>query len=156
MPSIRQQLVDAVATRLGLIHAGHVFALPDGTYTCEVTPLSVTEWRKTPYGLAQVPAIAFWDTSATLGDSIIGRFEHRLEISVLCFTAGASAIDNARAMMADIAAAIGSDPKWTTISGINAWTEPGTKTLATEQAADVVSASEMTFTIGYRTPLWRM
>jgi hypothetical protein len=154
MSSIRQQIVDAIATRLRLIHSGHVFTLSDGDYTCASTPLSVTEWKRVPYGLAQVPAIAFWDTESDLADGgPIGQFEHRLMLSVVCFTAGATAIDDARAMLADIVAAVGSDPRW---GGLATWTEIGNHQLTVDQAADQVSATELKLVVIYRTSLWRM
>lgn len=152
--SFRQSIVDAIATRFGLIHAGHVFSLNDGDYTCASTPLSVTPWRRVPYSTAQVPAIAFWDTTQSPGpEAPIGMTEHRLEIPVVGWVAGSSAETTARSMLSDIYAAVGSDPRW---GGLAKWTEVQDQTINVDQEGDVVAGCELKLIVVYETTLWRM
>lgn len=151
--SVRQQIVDAIKTRLELIHLGHQFTLPDGVYTCVTAPLSVTAWRLVPYSVAQTPAIALWDTGQTLEDGTIGKFTHQLEIAVVGFVSGSSAPAIARDMLADITAAVGSDPRW---SGLAIWTEISDHTIKADQEADITAGCECKFTISYETGLWRL
>lgn len=151
--SVRQDIVDAIATRLGTIASGQTFTLPDGVYTCGSSPLTVTPWRRVPYAANQVPAIAFWDTVTTIGEGgPIGHHEHRLEIQVVGFVAGKDAVDEARLILQDIIAAVGSDPQW---GGLAHWTEISDQTLQVEESADVIAGCELKLTVIYRTRLWR-
>ena len=153
MSSVRQQIVEAMQTRLGLIAADYVFTLNDGDYTCTVSPVSVSNWRRVPYTLNQVPAIAFWDTAQSLGEGPFGRFEHRLEVSVAGYVAGSASIDSARALLADICAAIGSDPRW---GGLAKWTEITDQNIRSEQEGDIITGCQCTLIVVYETSLWRM
>ena len=153
MASIRQQLVDAIVTCLGQITPGKVWTLPDGSYTCSSQPKSVTAWRCTPFSVVEVPAIAIWDSEGNFGDAPIAHFEHRLVIHLAGYVVGANAAVAARAMLADMAAAIGSDQTW---GGLARWTEISNQQLNAEQAADVVVGCEMNIVVVYRTRLWRM
>jgi hypothetical protein len=159
MSSVRQQLVDALETRLGQIVSGKVWTLPTGaTHTCTTTILNVCPWRKTPFSTAQVPAIAFWDTMALPGNSPFGSFDHRLQVTIAGFISGKAAADKpavnaARELQADILAAIGSDQRW---GGLAQWTELENVPLDMEQEGDVVAACELQLTIYYRTGLWQI
>lgn len=150
--SIRQQIVDAISTRLGLIHSGYGFTLPDGNYTCAVTPLSVTAWRRVPYSLAQVPALAFWDTSSGIIDGPSSHHTHRLEITVIGFVAGSTSDDTARSLLSDVMAAVASDRTW---GGLATWTEISDQVLQVEQSADVIAGCEIKLVVVYRTRLGR-
>lgn len=152
--SVRQQIVDAMAVRLGLIASGYEFTLNDGSsYVCASTPLTVTAWKRTPYQSSQVPAISFWDTAQSLGDGPIGFFEHRLEMTIAGFVTGSTSLATARDMLADICAAIGSDPKW---GGLAKWTEITAQNLNAAQEGEIVAGCEVQIVVVYETALWRM
>lgn len=151
--SIRQQIVDAIAVRMGQIVKGQVFDLPDGPYTCENTIKGVYPWRKTPFNKAELPAIELWDNSADTNPGPASRHEHHLPIGLQVCVSGQTSASVARSYMADIVAAIGSDPRW---GGLAFWTELTGHGLAMEQAGDIVAAAQIGFTVQYRTPLWRM
>lgn len=157
---IRDQLVDAVKDRFGLIAPGHVFQLPDGPHTCSMYLVQAPDgspgvypWRKVPFSVQQVPAIAFWDTTDEVNPGPSTQHEHRVAFEAEIHIAGSTVATVARAMIADALAAIGSDPRW---GGLARWTEIDSYTLAIEQAGDIVAGIQLRFTIIYRTPLWRM
>lgn len=153
MSSVRQQIVDAIAARLVQIAPGKVWSLPDGPYTCTSAPKSVTPWRRVPYSPAQVPAIAFWDADSAHGEPPLAHHEHRLGITIVGFVAGNAAIDTVRALLADMVAAVGSDPRW---GGLADWTEIDSQDIDVEQAGDVIAGCQISITVVYRTRLWRM
>lgn len=154
MSSIRQQIVDAVTARFGLIASGYQFPLPAGVYDCVSSPLGVHLWRRVPFSVAQVPALAIWDTDSILADDgPIGMHQHLLTVDILAMVTGSAAIDSARGMMADIVAAVGSDPRW---GGLATWTDVGAEEIDLQQAGDVVAGGRITLKITYRTPLWRI
>ena len=153
MSSVRQQLVDAIVARLGLITTGKVWTLPDGSYTCATVVKGVYPWRKVAISAAQCPSIGIYDTEGRLVDGIIGKNRHDLVVSVVGYLAGTAPIDACRTLAADIMAAIGSDPTWgtlalsTTIESIPLQQDP---------AGDVVAACQFELSISYDTPLWQL
>lgn len=152
--SIRQNIIDAIAARLGLIASGHVFTLETGgSYTCATSPAVVAVWRKTPFTPAQFPAVGIWDTRSTLDrEGIVGAFTHLLEVSIVGFLASSAPIGTARDLQADIVAAIGSDPRW---SGLADETIVEELPMDAAQGGDIVAAVEIRVTIRYRAGLWQ-
>lgn len=153
MSAIRQQLVDAIETRLGLIAPGHVFQLPSGPHVCDNNILGVYPWRKVPFSQAQIPAIAFWDADAPVQPGPVSQHEHSLKIALEVHVAGNTAATTARSIMQDILAAIGSDPRW---GNLARWTDIDSHEIAVDQAGDVIAGVSINFTVTYRTALWRM
>ena len=153
MSSRRQQIVDAIETRLGLIAPGFTFSLPDGAYICGSTLLGAYSWRKAPFSKAELPAVRFTDDNAEVVPGPSTQHESRLKISLDGVMAGGTSASAARALMADVVAAIGSDPRW---GGLAFWTDIHSHSIDVDQAGDVVSACQVVFTVTYRTPLWRM
>ena len=149
MSSKRQQIVDAVAARLGQIAVGKVWTLQDGaSRTCTTAVKGVHPWRKIPFSSAMLPAIGFWDTESTPGEATLDGGCHLLQISVVGFVSGDASTDSARELNSDIMAAIGSD---TTFGGLAELSIFNRVPLDMEQAGDVVSAGEILITVTYRT-----
>lgn len=154
MSSIRQQIMDAIETRLKLIVAGKVWTLDDGaTHTCTVTVKGVYPWRKVPFTPAMLPAIGIWDTASTLEDAPFGSFNHALEVNIVGVIAASSPVATARELTADMLAAVGSDPKW---GGLAKWTIVEAMPLDMEPAGDVIAAGQLKLTVHYRTGLWQI
>lgn len=153
MSSQRQQIVDAVEAKLQLIAPGQQFELPDGPYICRNTIKTVVSWRKTAFSKAEVPAINFHDGDARTTTGPSTKHEHALNFELEIHTAGATSASAVRSIMADVVAAIGSDPRW---GGLAYWTTLDGENVSVDQAGEVVSAAQVRFTITYRTPLWRV
>ena len=151
--SNRQQLVDAIEARLGSIAPGVVFMLPDGTYTCQGTIEGVFPWRKAKFSQSEVPAIKMSDTDAKTTPGPSTMHEHKLQVDLELYVLGKTSASAIRSLMADVVAAVGSDPRW---NGLAYWTDIDGHTVDVEQAGDVVSAALINLTVTYRTPLWRM
>lgn len=151
--SIRQQLIDAIESRLRQIAPGKVFTLPGGPYSCSSSIKDVCPWRKVPFSLNQVPAIAFWDTDAGVTPGPSTQHEHKLKIELEGHVAGGTPADTARVIMNDVIACIGSDPKW---SNLARWTDIDSHEISVEQSGDTIAGIMINFTITYRTPLWRI
>ena len=151
--SRRQQLVDAIEARLGQIAPGVVFTLPDGSYTCSSSINGIYPWRKAAFGKTEVPAIRFTDDNADAKPGPSTQHEHKLKITAEGVVVGTTSASTARAMMADMVACIGSDPRW---GGLAYWTELDSHAIDLEQAGDTIAGLQINFTVTYRTPLWRM
>lgn len=153
MSTVRQQIVDAIDTRLKLIAPGHQFTLPSGVHTCGSTILGVYQWRKVPFSANQVPAIEFRDTDADTEPGPSTQHEHKLQIELDIFFKGGTALADGRTALADVIAAIGSDPRW---GGLARWTDIASPNINMDQAGDIIAGVQLNFTVSYRTPLWRI
>lgn len=153
MAATRQQIIDAIQTRMKQIAPGFVFTLPSAAYTCGSTIKDVYQWRKVPFSLAQVPAIEFRDTDDKVHPGPSTQHEHRLHIGLDVYFTGSAAVAAGRAAMQDIIAAIGSDPRW---GGLARWTDIDDSNLDMEQSGDIIAGVQVNFTVTYRTPLWRI
>ena len=151
--SIRQQIMDAIEARLGGIAPGVTFQLPDASYLCQGTIKGVYPWRKAKFSQSEVPAIKMSDTDAKTFPGPSTKHEHKLQVDLELYVLGNTSTSAVRSLMADVVAAIGSDPRW---GGLAYWTDLDGHTIDVEQAGDVVSAGLINITVTYRTPLWRM
>lgn len=153
MSSRRQQIVDAIEARLGQIAPGKVFTLPDGPYICTSTIKGIHPWRKTAFGKTEVPAIRFRDGDADVEPGPSTQHENKLRVVLDASILGSVTASVARALLADVVAVIGSDPKW---GGLAYWTDITSHSVDVDQAGDVIEGVQVHFTVTYRTPLWRM
>jgi hypothetical protein len=151
--SLRQQIVDAITSRLQEIRIGKVYQLPDGPYTCENDIKGVYPWRKVPFSKAEIPAIKLDDTSAETSAGPASQHQHKLTFSLEVIVAGSSSASTVRSILADVVAAIGSDPKWNRLAF---WTELDGHNIDVEQAGDIIAGAQLQITVTYRTSLWRM
>lgn len=144
MSSIRQQLVDKLATRLAEIRIANGYATDIG--------LKVYPWRKAPMDAASCPGIIYADTEAdtTADDATIGRWEHRLKVDVGVFVKGATAASVARSALADVVKAVyrTNGEYW---DGIASYTELTTHEINLAQEGEVLCACQASFTITYTT-----
>jgi hypothetical protein len=151
--SRRQQIVDAIETRLGQIAPGKVYQLPDGPYTCGSSIKGVYPWRKAAFGKTEVPAIRFTDDNADVNPGPSTQHENKLQITLEGFVLGSTSASAARSLMADVVACIGSDPRWGVLAY---WTDLHSHAIDVEQSGDVIAGVQINFNVTYRTPLWRM
>ena len=151
--SVRQQIVDAIETRLSLIAANYQFTLRDGAYTCGTTVKDVYPWRKVPFSPAQTPCIAFYDTEDQIEPATNKDAEHSLKIDIEGYLTGSTSITAARVLMADIFAAVESDRRW---GGLARWTDIVAGDPVLNQAADVCAAVQVSLIVVYRTGYGRL
>lgn len=138
--SIRQQLVDAVEARLKSI----------ATFGGRVYP-----WRRTDLNPSEMPCVLLFDRTAEVGYEGVemGKAEHRLRLELEAYGRGATTAVQARAMLAEIVAAIWQDPRW---GGLARWTTIDSHELALEHADQIVGGILLNITIVYRAPLGSM
>ena len=153
MSSYRQQIADAIQARLETILPGKVFNLPSGAYTCTSTISTAYQWRKTVFSKADLPGVCFRDEDADVVPGPVGIHESHMKIALEAIMAPSTLATTARAMLADIVAAIGSDPRW---GGLAYWTDIHSHSIDLDQAGDAIPACQVLFTVTYRTPLWQM
>lgn len=153
--STRHDIVKALQERLGHIIAGFEVELPDETYVCGSSPKSVTIWRKTPYSLAQIPAICIWDTDQNKDeDGVIGMQNWILQVSIVGFVTAAAPAEAVRTLQDDILAVIGSDP---TLGGLAIWCRvPAVRLIVDDSGGEIVGGCEVTLEVQYRASLWRV
>ena len=153
MSNRRQQIVDAIEARLELIQPGYTVTLPDGPYVCSSTVTKAFPWRKAPFSKTERPGVRFMDEDADVQPGPSTQHESKLNFTLEGMMSGTTSASSARALLADVVAVIGSDPRW---AGLAYWTDIHTHAVDLEQAGDVISACRVLFTVTYRTPLWRM
>ncbi|MFU8883104.1 MAG: hypothetical protein ACNA7Q_12115 [Rhodobacterales bacterium] len=156
--SNRQQIIDALVTRLKTIVAGDVITLDnDEEYTYATSAGSaVEEWRTTPLEQKEPFALVVYDQEARKtidDDTSIGYQRHALQIDIVVVTQQATPLAMARAMMADVSACIGIDP---TFGGLAAWTQIISDSLDMDAKARVYAGARVSIEITYDTPLWQM
>jgi hypothetical protein len=116
MSSVRQQIVDAVKTRLNAVVKNGKVTVNNVEHTYSFTPGTVDVWRDTPLGDEELPAINLRDGAAeTGGEAEIGRLEHLLPLAITIAMAGDSSPDTVRAAALDVVKALGSNY---TLSGL--------------------------------------
>ena len=99
--SIRQQVTAAFATRLTTITTANEYNLNLGS--------NVNEWRVNPLGQDELPGIVWRDTDDVV-EATTQQDVHTLTIEVDIFVAGTTAPTQMRQAIADVVAAIGTDP----------------------------------------------
>ena len=144
MSSVRQQIVDAIEARFKTI-VTPTYATQIGT--------KVYPWRKTPVQVAETPCICFWDSSAEVSfDGIaIGRRQHILQVEAVCFVSTKTTVSQARAIIEDMIAALGTDD---TFGGLADRSELTSHEIGMEVDGDICGAGKITFTVQYTTTLW--
>ena len=158
--NVRQQIVNAIAAKLGTIAPGVTFTLQGGTSRTCTTILArapdgspgVYSWRKAPFSKAQIPAINFRDEDAAIECKNFSNQDNRMKVTVEGLAPSDITASAARNLLADIVAAFCSDPRWGGLTGQGGWTNVTSQAIDLEQAGDVISACEASFVITYRTP----
>jgi len=147
MASKRDQIMDALETRLGTISPanGCSFTIPAD---------SVAQWRKQAFGVSDLPFIDIRDPLDTMPEvSTAGRRNHELQVEIDLFFAGDTSVANARNLVADVATIIGTDD---TFSGLAYKTEIVSAAIEMDQENKVYSAAQVSIVIYYRTNQWSL
>jgi len=137
LANIRQQLIDALETRLTTISG--------------INRVSV--WRASDLAPSELPAILIRDTVDTMpADGVgAGRIDHDLSVDITCMFSGNTSASNAREMIATIISAIGTDPLFGTLAFD---TVLNSADLDLEDSAQLIAAAQISITIRYRSGLW--
>lgn len=142
--SIRQQIIDAIDTRLKTILVVNGYKTNAGQH--------VYEWRETPLDESLLPAIVYRDVNCDNSFMATGVHFHKMnmEIEVVC-AAGTTTPAGAREIIADVVKAIGTDIEWGNLA-IN--TYPGIDEMQVEQNDKKIAGILMRFEIHFRTKEW--
>lgn len=144
--SIRQQIVDAIETRLKTILVTNGYQTNAGQ--------KVFPWRLTVLGDADLPALCIYDTDCNISDvGTIGYFTHELQVDIEAIVTGSASRTDVRKMLEDIFKAIGVDRTW---GNLAEHTEIQSHGINLEQAEKVIGAGQVRILITYRASLWAM
>ena len=137
MANIRQQIIDALETRMNTI--------------ADIETVKV--WRVSDLAPAELPALLIRDTLDNMpADGVgAGRLDHDLEITITAMFAGTTSDSAAREMISDIVSAIGTDPTFGTLAYD---TILQSADLDLEDSAQLIAAAQINLTIRYRSDMW--
>ena len=137
LANIRQQIIDALETRMGAI----------------TTIEKVAVWKASDLAPTDLPAILIRDTVDNMPvDGVgAGRLDHDLAVEITAMFSGNTSATDAREMIASIVAAIGTDP---TFSGLAFDTILISADLDLEDSAQLIAAAQISLTIRYRSGMW--
>ena len=137
MANIRQQIIDALETRMNTI--------------ADVEKVVV--WRASDLSPDELPAIIIRDTIDTMpADGVgAGRLDHELDVSLTAMFAGNTSASDSREMVATIVASIGED---STFGGLAYDTILLSADLDLDDSAQLIAAAQITLTIRYRSGMW--
>ena len=141
MSNKRQQIVDAVVTRLKTITVANGYNLAIGT--------KVYDWKLSPLKPADLPAIEVRDGEAPMEISnLAGGLIHRMTVTIVVLTTGATAATTARKGLEDIAKAMNTDR---TFSGLVKIFVPLSAALDLQQEENLLAAGQYTCSMTYYT-----
>lgn len=141
----RRQIIDHIAGRLQQIAPGKIWTLPDGPYACSSNIVAAGPWRQAPYTDNQLPAICWRDKTEQM-QGMFGPDRWRLTLHLGGYLAGTAPAIAARDLLADMAAAIGADPR---CGGLAQMTIPGANRLLQRTEGITVAAAMMELQIIY-------
>ena len=139
--SIRQQIMDAVGTRLRSILVTNGFVTNLGE--------NVHEWRIAPFPINGAAGIVFRDTVCNTIQAEGHRQSLQIEVDIVA-RPGQTAAD-LRTMIADVYSAIGRDIFW---GGLAMDTVPESDEIRIEQGEQRIGGASIKFSIVYRTREW--
>ena len=144
----RQEILDALGARLALVAPGVVLTFGDGTtHTCTTTINDLKEWRRHPYAATEVPACAYRDGITRLDPLEFGlRARYQLRVLVAVYLTATAPASAARAAIADILAAVGTDQR---LGGICHGTDLVRYQLMLQHSGDVMAAGLVELLITY-------
>lgn len=158
MPSMRQQIIDALATRLKTILAGASVTLNGDSYTY-ATDIGavVTVWRKEELRQDETWFLNLRDTKAPkdpAGEgSEVGRTLHRLQVLIDMGVKDSMAPELIRAALLDVSVCLGANR---TLGGLCRNIDIDDDSLGVDETGQLIAGASLSLTITYRTPLWRM
>jgi hypothetical protein len=135
--NIRQQIVDALETRMAAI--GGI--------------KKVAVWKVTDFAPAEHPVILIKDTVDSMPSDGVGKgkIDHELTIELTALFFGSTASSQAREVIASILAAIGTD---STFSGLAYDCVINSAELDIDETGKLISAAVIDMTVFYRSDLW--
>jgi len=139
--SIRQQIIDAVDTRLKTILVSNGYETDVGKY--------VDEWRAYPQELAKLPALVYRDSNAT-SESTFGTHVHDLRVEIEVTASGATAPKTIRKMAADVTKAVATDLTWGGLAE-DTRIEAQPQDIQIEQESKRIASTLLAFNVVYRT-----
>ena len=137
MTSTRQQIISALATLLHTV---------PGVVT-------VAHWRKSPFKLADLPAVYIEAPEDRIASVVIGLHDHTLTLVLGLYLPRASAGAVVDDYLDGIMAAIGSNP---TLGGLVNITRPRLITTDLLQTGDIIAAAAVVLEMEYRTAVWQL
>lgn len=165
--TIRQQIVDAIEARLKSIKLGSSFTVNGTSIACRTNiGDSVSVWRTLPLADRENWFVAVQDLDAPItrgpGEAEFGRHLHNLRVRVVLASKRTVRGDdapeyNVRNMLADVMAAVGSDPFWT-VSGTRLahWTDVEETALEVDETGARMAGASLMLTVKYKTALWQL
>jgi hypothetical protein len=143
MSSIRQQVMDALETRLKTVLISNGYSTNAGQ--------KVYPWRLEPFTPADMPGIALRDPGEDVEAEAIktpkGRQLHKMRVELYLCATGSDAVSTARAMILDVMAAIGTDP---TFGGLIDWVSDIKDEVQADQEDNLVCSALVSMTFNYR------
>ena len=143
--TMRQQIVTALDTRLKgiLVASGYASNLGQHVYPWRTRPLSPTE----------DVALIYRDTIAQKTAAEVGRHQHTLIVEISIISQEDSPAESMRDMVGDVAAAIGSDPRF---GGLARWSRIASDQLTVIEDSGALAGSAITLEITYTTGLFEV
>ena len=141
----RQQIVDAIETRMKTIRTTNGYATNAGAH--------VFTWIRTQVPETEMPAISIYDGDCPIDyDNAPLNFPHHLlDVALVAEAKGSTAQVDVRKIIADIVKAIGADLTW---GGLAIDTDLISHGINMEQGDKPAGAGIVQIRITYRTPLW--
>lgn len=102
--SIRQQILDAVATRLGTITTANGYETEAGG--------NVYEWAVVPLDQDNLPALGYKDSGEDIVDETVGEQIRTLHVDIVGIEKGTAVTAFTRKISADVIKAAGTDLTW--------------------------------------------
>ena len=148
MANVRQQIVDALITRLEGITTANGYS---------ATIETVSEWLLRPLEDSSLPAITIRDVGDTMPqDGIsVGRRDHELTVFLLVQFSGHSSLSQCRELLADMLAVLGAAPDNLGVSAVYS-VEPINTELIADEANKKVGFGQLVISVNYRSSLWDM
>lgn len=141
MANIRQQLLDAIVTRLKTITIANGYNLAIGN--------KVYDWKLSPLVPEDLPVIEVRDSEAAIDiTDLDGSLSHRLKITIVLLATGLTAAATARKGLEDISRAINIDP-W--FGNLVKSFEPESTSIEVIQDEHLLAAGQYTCTAVYYT-----
>lgn len=141
--SIRQQIIDAINTRLKTILKANGYETNLGQ--------NVFEHRTTALGDSELPGINFKDVGCDVSQEDIAIGQHGYELIMeaeITVKEGSTTAVQIRKMIADVIKATGVDPRW---GGLAVSTSPVSDSLKFEQSEKIIAGALLTYSIMFRT-----
>jgi hypothetical protein len=145
----RQDIIDALLVRLALILTASGYQTNAGA--------NLSEWRSDVDELAanEIPSLCIYDTTDDWEPEAFGQYRYKHKMSVIIegiakasTSPTVTAMQNARKIIQDIHACIGSDR---TLGAVADWIEPKSDRLIVKHAENKFMACQVTLEISYTT-----